>query len=693
MRFQKLEILFIVVFFNAVSSFFAQNQTEDVSKFINQLTSIWNENQKIDFKTLIVDSTLKLTQEPFKIVEQNNQLGYKSLLLKQNKLQQEINRKNLGLHATVAYQENFNSPIVDPEEIVVFKRRAITGIDWDILNNGFYENRLKNKILKAEYALIEKKHNVDKLFNTHSKHIEQIIRHFNEKKIQILKSRESLNKQQSEIVEKLWAIKHITKVDYLKVLQNTTDVKAQFALYKNFNDVVLSDNQKIEIDLPILDIIISDLFQKANFPISDTTKINYDDLARYNSSYLRDVNLKVYSRYNYYDVYNASSPNRSYVSVGMNLSLPLAFNQKEKRESYLLQQEITNFKPNNSDENLEVFLLNSFYEYQYKLKQFKNLYHKRLVFEELLRTERAKQQLNDLEFNPNAALYILDDYWSNAIELLDLKQDMYKILANIKTKTPNINLSDYTKTLTLDNLNISSSNPPFKAVYIWSDAFKNNSIEVVNEYCKVNEFNNLLVSYNFDKKYLSQLTDFIQKNQSNNIHLLIGSNKLLQTGLSGFLDTLKSNINLKLIKGIHLDIEPHALDDFKENKTVYFDKYLSLLIQAKNFVNSNNLELSVSIPLNYPENILKEINNVCNHVYLMAYENVNPDFIAKKVAEEKNIFNDKIVIALRTKDFKNRVEMNECIKLTGFSKSAFHDLDDLIRFDNNSINNKEEEGR
>jgi hypothetical protein len=171
---------------------------------------------------------------------------------------------------------------------------------------------------------------------------------------------------------------------------------------------------------------------------------------------------------------------------------------------------------------------------------------------------------------------------------------------------------------------------------------------------------------------------------------MLGSNKLLNTGLVGYLDSLKSNIKLSFIKGIHLDLEPHTLNGFKENKVAFFENYVTIIKQAKKFTEDKKLELSVSIPLSYPENVLEELDKLCNNVYLMAYENVSADFIIKKSAEEKAILKSKCVLALRTKDFENRMEMDQLFKKLGFEKTAYHDLDDLIKFDNTSINVKEE---
>ena len=132
---------------------------------------------------------------------------------------------------------------------------------------------------------------------------------------------------------------------------------------------------------------------------------------------------------------------------------------------------------------------------------------------------------------------------------------------------------------------------------------------------------------------------------------------------------------------------------FKENKEQVFAKYIQLLQQAKQFADINKLELSVSIPLNYPETVLEEINKTCTNVYLMAYENVESDFIIRKTTEEKALFKNKCVLVLRTKDFKNRTEMDKHFKTLGFNKTAYHDLDDLIKFDNSSVNEKGEGGK
>jgi hypothetical protein len=64
------------------------------------------------------------------------------------------------------------------------------------------------------------------------------------------------------IVEKLWGIKHITKDNYLKAIQNSTDINAQYNLYLNYNKVNQLNNADFDFELPILDINIQQLLQK-----------------------------------------------------------------------------------------------------------------------------------------------------------------------------------------------------------------------------------------------------------------------------------------------------------------------------------------------------------------------------------------------------------------------------------------------
>ncbi|MCZ8285973.1 MAG: hypothetical protein O9353_11020, partial [Bacteroidia bacterium] len=135
----RLIIALVLFFSNAILS---QHQNDQISAYIKALSTLWEQHHRVTFQSLIVDSSFTLRADPFRIREASGTEEYRRLLLRANKLQQRINSRNPGLHAVLSYQENLNTPLFDPEDLIIFKRRAVAGVDWDLLNNGLYENRV-----------------------------------------------------------------------------------------------------------------------------------------------------------------------------------------------------------------------------------------------------------------------------------------------------------------------------------------------------------------------------------------------------------------------------------------------------------------------------------------------------------------------------------------------------------------------
>lgn len=669
-----------------------------ISGYITKLTVIWNNYNDETFNQLLNDhanrSTNLNTQIPGSIT--NNRIN---LLVRRNQLQQEIFKKDKGFSLNASYQRNTGAPFPDPQDVVVFKQKALFGLDWDILKGGYFDNRFKVKTLKNELDFLKTSNYAQKSNRVYLISSEQVVANFNQKKLTILEKRKALNKQQLEIIEKLWAHKQITKDDYLKAVQNKTDINGLYELYQSFSEkaAALKVQPNDTLEMPLLDIDFERLMKKVNYLVQESdTSLPASVLqnAIYESKYIREVGLKAYTRYSYYDVYTPNIANRSFVSFGFNLSMPLNTGYKQKKELYLVNKQLE-FQQQNSlnqpEAGVEYLLLNYYYEYRYKLKKYFNLIEKRNVFAEYVRTEKVKQEFGDLEFNPNTALFILDDYWSNTIELLDLHQDMYKVLLNIKEKVPTSEINDFTFPVTIkdDEKDSTFTEPEVRAVYIWSKSIMEHEPEMISDYADLNGFNELIISYKSDPKYLKRLKTFIDKNYTRRISIMTGNNSLINGGFGRLSDSIASQLNMGFVKGLHLDVEPHTFDDFKENKDKYFNKYLKLIDSAAVFCKRYNLRLSVSIPLNYPDTVLKKLFSVCDKVYLMAYENVKVDFIQKKIAEELSLNKEKVVLALRTKDFETRAEMNEHFMKIGIKNQAYHDYEGLLELDKKGIQIKD----
>ncbi|MCW3076013.1 MAG: hypothetical protein JWO32_622 [Bacteroidetes bacterium] len=682
--------------------FYSFSQTKDsiVSNYIRELSSIWTKNAHITFNEYLnYPEQNVLSVPPLYTIGSNvsnNQSPKNSLQIQINQLEQKIYKKDPGLSFIAAYQKNFKSPIADPEDIVIFKQKFQTGVQWDFFRSGLYDSRSRLKELQyKEKALIYQSLNAvsGPALKTN---LNKIIYLLNEEKIIILQHRKTFVESFANLTGQLLSLNQISKENYIKVQQHLNDIAYQLNVYQGYND--LHANLKLsapeKIILPVFDIDYNKIAEQfINASLVDSSAY-YNMLAAGTGNYfLKDLSLNANAKYNFYDVYNSNVPNRSYMSVGVNLSVPLAFNQKDKKERDLLTAQLLaqNSKPKSSLDTQNV-ILNSLYEFKYKQKQYGNLLQKRELFEELIRNEKVKYHYGSVEFNPLTANIILDDLWSTIIELLDLKQDMYRILNELKINLPSLNVSQIIKPYTFEPVTMSivedqslKDFKTIKAVYVWSDVFKTNSPASVINYCKLNNFNTLVVSVN--KTDVSQVNEMMALSRDFNFELLIGSNKLLLNDhIQIYLDSLTALVKLNKVSAIHLDVEPHTFEDFKANKEVYFAKYLDLLAKAHSFTQKHKLKLSVSIPLNYPENVLTSIFEKCDHVYLMAYENVKPSFINEKIKEELSQGKEKVVLAFRTNDFSNKAQMDELFSSLKIKHVAYHDLDELIKMSKKNLN-------
>ena len=73
----------------------------------------------------------------------------------------------------------------------------------------------------------------------------------------------------------------------------------------------------------------------------------------------------------------------------------------------------------------------------------------------------------------------------------------------------------------------------------------------------------------------------------------------------------------------------------------------------------------------------------------MCYENVKSEYIERKVKPYVDNGKKKLILAFRTEDFGNRIEMEDKIKdlqkLTNLNAFAYHDLRRIISFDQRNI--------
>ncbi len=445
--------------------------------------------------------------------------------------------------------------------------------------------------------------------------------------------------------------------------------------------------------LPLFDVDISKTFSYNENKIANDSilKLQIANLELANKP-LSDIRLNTQLRYNYYDLVTSTVTNRSFVSAGIGVSVPIPLGIKANKNVVSAQAKLLEYQQKELASTNETDLLNSFYEFRYKLKQYNNFFEKRKKYEELIRVERVKQKFGDYEFNPLAALNLLDEVMAVDIELLDLQQEMYLQLLDINAKIPGSEVAAFIQPYKVDTLKIVHEKTN-KALYIWSEAQTKYSPEYIEEYVRLNKISTAIISLRKDQANKAEALALFSKLNSKGVQseLLVGNNKLLSSkDPSVYLDSITNGIDLKLVSAIHLDVEPHVLTDYETNKEKYLNQYVELLKKVKAYCSSKGMKLTASIPVFYPETILKEIYAQSDLVYLMAYEHPNAEYIIRKTKEEFGFDFSKTIIALRAKDFKNRTEceklINELSITLNTSKFALHDLETFVKLDEQSVN-------
>jgi len=673
----KTLILFIIITLNSLA------QSDSLFNIkISELQTLFSERiyQPVRFSdtNISIIKTISLNKK-------NDEFNNHSTYLQKQK---ELLKKDNGLAFTGSYLENFESDIADLNDNLVYARKFQAGINWNILKNGFFDKKIDVKLIENRIEREKLKNETRSQSSHYLKRFDQTIFVFNKAKLNLLNQREKSLKIQYKLVQDLVSMKKLPKQDLLKIEARLSEIQSLKQVYGSYNMYLNYENDTLVLDennLTLIDLNYSSIFKL----IEQQTKSVMGGNAYSNYyKWYHQIGLKANIKYNYYDLINSS--NRDYWSAGINLTIPLFMQTKLKNEIALEKWKYDNEKLSNSRTNLHEEVLNIAYEFRYKLKQFVGFYQKRKLIEEKLRIENVKVRLGDKFVDPMGGLDIIDDIVTVDIELIDLLQNLYLKALKIHSKIGYAKIEDVIDNKSIYTVNEYSKDKQ-KSVYVWSKTFTDNSPGFLAEYCIYNHFNKAIVSASINDTKLNSKIRFANflKGKAD-YYLMIGSNKLFYNkNINSQISSIYSDYSKIDVKGIHIDIEPHTFPEWKTDKMSLLDRYVKMIGEISSFCKKNNLELEISIPLHYNEIIVDKLFSTVDNIYFMAYENVKNDYIYKKVQKFVDTNLDKIVIAIRTEDYKNRIEMNtkieELKKLTNVSHYAYHDLGRLLKQDKDNL--------
>ena len=223
-----------------------------------------------------------------------------------------------------------------------------------------------------------------------------------------------------------------------------------------------------------------------------------------------------------------------------------------------------------------------------------------------------------------------------------------------------------------------------KGVYIWSKAFRVFPVEEINEFIASRDIAAVKVSASavMGSKEVKQ---FIERLKSEGIEVELTLSEPTYIFPEKW-EKVKAKMEaiLKMGYDVHLDVEPHTLPDFKENRELYLALFVELLKKAHALTKQYGHRLTVAVtPYHYREVIPEVISN-CDGTVVMIYGTKSAGKIAKLLSPflssepESNV-----TLALRAKDFKSELEMEnlmeEVCKKTGVVSFVVHNLRQWIK--------------
>ena len=190
-----------------------------------------------------------------------------------------------------------------------------------------------------------------------------------------------------------------------------------------------------------------------------------------------------------------------------------------------------------------------------------------------------------------------------------------------------------------------------REIYMWSRTFNKTENSNIINFLKSKSISSVLLSFStgLHKEKALDFMSGAKRKQINVVFMKSISEWLNEDHREAILHNISELVKYSPA-GLHLDIEPHLFDNWRENNYAILDKYIKML----HYIRQNyHGELSVSIPIMYPDRILQDIYKIADKVYIMAYGRTNIKKLAQKVKEELGYGKQKSVIAVKCKDFKN----------------------------------------
>lgn len=392
-----------------------------------------------------------------------------------------------------------------------------------------------------------------------------------------------------------------------------------------------------------------------------------EELLRYRHPWFDDIRLTVFAG----GGLRGSDEIRPTLTTGMRFSLPLRLPltrpvpESERRRVYALWEE--------SRRRRRLRLRELFEQYQRKLEDAIDRAARREILRERLRRDRLL--MSDGNFDDRIWLQHVVEYLDVTRAAVEIRRSLYHQLLKLASLQGVAGFPrHWLRPVTLARF---QRRPGERALYVWRAGLERVSPDRLLDFLAAKGIDRLLVSGSARidpavKRRLQRLT----RQRGVALEWVLGEPGWLDPDAGSRIEDRIRRLPQAEPLRVQLDIEPHLLPDFEVRRAHYQQRWLERLAWLRS--RFPQVRWSVALPLRYEPDFFQRMAQVVERIYLMAY-GFDPDYLIRRLAPLRPLLaSGSLVVAVRLDDFTDEAGLERYLgrlyREAGCRRFALHDF-------------------
>lgn len=571
------------------------------------------------------------------------------------------------------FRGSYNSGSLSSEDDSFDDSRASLELSWDLLKDGYLakSGRAESLELQEEAAIL--RGDFERLDLLYKCRRENIANNFSNRLINLLEIKKKLIENVHKIERRAYFKKWSFLDDYLVSEADLILINHELEqLYSNPS----YDSYK---DLKFPEIIQIDFAQLLN-------DVRSDELIE-NVFRLEKESLKVEQEERYFDSLRVFLRQEFDFADSQTTDDDLIFGLRFRMPLHLRRDNVLPLRLNQLDKQYDEFKWNRIVQARQANNELQE--HLRGVIRQQYRywraIERSRRTLLLVQKGENQLLTVAITRINTAldarIELLRSIQGLYERINSTFYKAKIDFNSKYIKRIDYQ-LYFKRGRMGTRSGYIWSHTFNRIKNNELLDFLHAKSISRVVLSAG-NKTDKDKLDEFIQLAAIRNITIdcMVGENNwiLPENKESG---VVRAVITSEITGALHLDIEPQAMEGYRENRNDYLNYYIELISSVKSQLMGHRF--SVAVPFHWDRSVYEKIEKSVDMIYVMAYGSSDTETILRRITPILEVVPlEKINIVLRIEDYKDEWHLentiDRLISKTGVGNFGLHHVGDLIQ--------------